>query len=198
MDIGSQIIYNKLMILIIGLGNPGKKFKNTRHNIGFSVLDYFKKTREFSNWKKSKKFQAKISQGKIGRHKIILAKPQTFMNNSGKSVKTLTTYYKLQTTNLFVVHDDLDIALGKIKISKSRGAAGHNGVQSIINEIGSKNFIRFRIGIYGNPISRGYRIPKNSLKNFVLQEFTIQEQKTLKQIKKRACDALEKTTAEGA
>ena len=109
------------MILIIGLGNPGKKFRNTRHNVGFLVLDQLKRGKNFSRWKQSKKFQAKISQGKIGRQKIILAKPQTFMNSSGKSVKILTAYYKLQTINLIVVHDDLDISLGQIKISKKTG-----------------------------------------------------------------------------
>jgi len=175
------------MILIIGLGNPGKKFKNTRHNIGFLILDYFKKNKGFSNWKKSKKFQAKISSGKINKHKIILSKPQTFMNNSGQSAKILTTYYKLQTTNLFVVHDDLDIALGQIKISKSRGAAGHNGVQSIINELKTNNFIRFRIGINHET----YNMKHETEDKFVLKEFTIQEQKILKQIKKRAGNALE-------
>ena len=187
------MIQYKLMILIIGLGNPGKKFKNTRHNIGFLILDYFKKNREFSNWKQAKKFQAKISQGKIGRHKIILVKPQTFMNNSGKSVKTLTTYYKLQTTNLFVVHDDLDIDLGKIKISKSRGSAGHKGVQSIINQIGSKNFIRFRVGINHETCNMKHETKER----FVLEEFTKKEQKILKQIKKKASDALEMAIKQG-
>lgn len=179
------------MILIIGLGNPGKKFRNTRHNVGFLVLDQLKRGKNFSRWKQSKKFQAKISQGKIGRQKIILAKPQTFMNSSGKSVKILTAYYKLQTINLIVVHDDLDISLGQIKISKKKGAAGHKGAQSIIDELKTKDFIRFRIGI------KNQESEIKNVKRFVLKKFTKKEKQILQKIKKRACQALKTAIEQG-
>lgn len=179
------------MILIIGLGNPGQKFRGTRHNIGFSILNLFKKQNDFSNWQEKNKFQAKICTGKIGSHKVVLAKPQTFMNNSGQSVKTLIENYKLKIENLAVVHDDIDIAFGQIKISKNKSSAGHNGVQSIINELGSKDFTRFRIGIQPKkPITQDSA-------DFVLGKFTKQEQKVLKEIKKRACDALEMEIKQG-
>ena len=108
------------MILIVGLGNPGIKYKRTRHNIGFRVLDEFQRENNFPDFKFFKKFNALIFEGNIGRKKVILAKPQTFMNNSGQAVKNLTIHYSLPFINLIVVHDDIDLPLGKIRISKSR------------------------------------------------------------------------------
>lgn len=177
------------MILIIGLGNPGKKFQKTRHNIGFLILSAFKRKNDFSNWYDKTKLRAKISKGKIGREKIILAKPQTFMNDSGDSVKYLISYYKLKIKDLIVIHDDLDISIGKIKISKTRGSAGHNGVQSIIDQTNSKDFIRIRIGIKPTV----YPVPDGNSAIFVLKEFTKKEQEILKQVKKIVCEAIEIT-----
>lgn len=192
------------MNLIVGLGNPGKKYKKTRHNIGFLILDKFKRKNKFPNWRRKKELKAQISDRKVGRKKIILAKSQTFMNDSGKSVKLLTTHYKLQTENLWVIHDDLDIPLGKMKISKARGSAGHKGVQSIINELKTLNqskhasgqandFVRFRIGI--KPTT--YYLKPETWPGFVLRKFTKREGKLLKEIKKRACQALELAIKEG-
>lgn len=143
------------MILIVGLGNPGKKYEKTRHNVGFRVVDELakQKTREF-----------------------IIAKPQTFMNNSGKAIKALLNFYKTEPENLWVIHDDIDLPLGKFKISKGRGSAGHKGVQSIINELKTKDFWRVRIGICpkaGKP---------KEVEKFVLQNFTKQEEKTIKEV----------------
>ncbi|MBL7150055.1 MAG: aminoacyl-tRNA hydrolase [Candidatus Pacebacteria bacterium] len=156
------------MILIVGLGNPGKKFQKTRHNIGFRVIDeFFIKNRDvhnFSDFKFEKKFQALIAEGKFNNKKIILAKPQTFMNLSGKGAKLLIAFYKLPIDNLWIIHDDIDIPLGKIRIVKSRGAAGHRGIESIIRELKTKDFVRFRIGI--QPKSGK---PKN-IEKFVLQK----------------------------
>jgi PTH1 family peptidyl-tRNA hydrolase len=127
------------MILIVGLGNPGIKYKRTRHNIGFRALDEFQKENDFPDFKFSKKFNALISKKDIGKKKIILAKPQTFMNKSGQAVKKITTYHSLPTINLVIVHDDIDLPLGKIRIVKKRGSAGHKGIESIIKELGRKN-----------------------------------------------------------
>jgi PTH1 family peptidyl-tRNA hydrolase len=176
------------MIIIVGLGNPGKKFEKTRHNLGFLIIENLKlKIENFSDWKYEKKFKAEISRGKIGNKKIILAKPQTFMNNSGKSVKLLTRSYNLEPKNLIVVHDDIDLPLGKIRIVKNRGSAGHKGVQSIIDELGTKNFVRFRIGI--KPTT--YNLRLTTIEKFVLQKFNKEEEKILKGVIERTIEAIE-------
>ena len=151
------------MILIVGLGNPGRKFQKTRHNVGFWVIDELAK-------QKTRKF--------------IIAKPQTFMNNSGKAVKALIKFYKIKLENLWVIHDDIDLPLGEFRISKGRGSAGHKGVQSIINELKTKDFNRLRIGICpqtGKP---------KEIEKFVLQNFTKEEEKTLKELIPKIADLL--------
>jgi len=170
------------MKLIVGLGNPGKKYTNTRHNIGFDVVLRFwearlKKEGAFSPWKFEKKFQADISTSALGQNKIILALPQTFMNNSGSAVKELSGFYKIKPEDILVIHDDIDINLGEFKIQKNRGSAGHNGVESIIIAINSKNFSRIRIGIR-NEEARD----KMPTEKFVLEKFTLEESALLEKI----------------
>lgn len=160
------------MIIIIGLGNPGEKFKDTRHNIGFEVLNKIKEENDFPDFAFSKKFNSQVSKGILNQEKTILAKPQTFMNSSGKSVKALTQYYK--KAKLIIVHDDIDILLGKVKFSKDSGSAGHKGVESVINNLGTKDFMRLRIGIVplkGKPLET---------EKFVLQKFTQKERLVIK------------------
>ncbi len=160
------------MIIIIGLGNPGEKFKETRHNIGFEVLDKIKEKNDFPDFSFSKKFNAQISKGILDQEKTILAKPETFMNSSGESVKALSQYYK--KAKLIIVHDDIDIVLGEIKESNNSGSAGHKGVQSIIDTIRTKDFKRIRIGI----------LPKKGkpkeIERFVLKRFTKKEKQIIK------------------
>lgn len=157
----------------------------------------------FPNFKFNKKFNALISKGIFNKKKIVLALPETFMNLSGKSVKSLTTNYKLPTTNLWVIHDDIDLPLEKIRIVKNRGSAGHKGVESIIKELETKNFVRFRIGILPKTGK-----PKN-LEKFVLQKpseakpseagdetksqrpFSKGEEKIVKEVIKKAVEAIE-------
>ncbi|MBZ1345194.1 MAG: aminoacyl-tRNA hydrolase [Candidatus Nealsonbacteria bacterium] len=190
------------MILIVGLGNPGPKYKYSRHNIGFRVVDEiaanFQLPERSEGWEMRRSlsdlqsiFSAQVSKGKIGDKKVILAKPQTFMNLSGKSVKPLIQYLLHKKAmakickSLFVIHDDIDLPLGKIRIAKGRGAAGHKGVESIIKELGTKNFVRFRIGIqpkFGKP---------KSPERFVLQKFNKDEEKILKEIIKKTIEAIE-------
>ncbi len=179
------------MILIVGLGNPGRKFQKTRHNLGFLFIDEFSKSNEFSEFKFSKKFNAEISQGEINNRKIILAKPQTFMNLSGQSVKLLARSYKLEPKNLIIIHDDIDLPLGKIRISVSKGSAGHKGVESIIKELRTKNFIRFRIGIL--PKIEKLKNPEN----FVLQKFNKEEKKIVKEVTQKTIGAVETLLKEG-
>lgn len=179
------------MILIIGLGNPGRKFKRTRHNLGFRVIEKFAKENDFPNFKFVKRFTASISKGEIDHKRIILANPQTFMNESGKAAKKLISNFKLQIANLWIVHDDLDLPLGKIRISKGRGSAGHKGVQSIIDELKIKNFIRFRIGIKNKELS------VRDIEKFVLEKFTKEEEKIIKKVIKRTCLAIKVAIIKG-
>ena len=197
------------MILIIGLGNPRKKFEKTRHNVGFRAVTAFQAKDGFSDFKFSKKFKAEISEGILDSKKIVLAKPQTFMNDSGKAVKILNTKYKIQNTNLWVIHDDIDLPFGKIKIVKSRGAAGHKGVESIIRELKTKDFVRFRVGIKpergdedkssSSPfaIARVIENKKQKTEKLVLQKFSKEEEKILKEIIERAIEAIEMAIKEG-
>lgn len=177
--------------IICGLGNPGEKFKNTRHNVGFMVIDEFAGKNNFPEFKLNKKFNSLISENILNEEKIILAKPQTFMNESGKSVKKLAEARPLR--NLVVVHDDLDLPLGKIKISAGRGSAGHKGVESIIKEIGTKNFVRLRIGIQ----PKQYHRPVHGTDKFVLQKFGKEEERTKKMILEKTADALDFLLKEG-
>ncbi|NIP32353.1 aminoacyl-tRNA hydrolase [Candidatus Saccharibacteria bacterium] len=176
------------MKLIIGLGNPDKKYTNTPHNLGFVALDEIQKEYNefFPNFKLNKKFQAEISKGKFPDKDIILAKPQTFMNLSGKSVQAIKKFYKIKPQDIWIFHDDIDLPLGKIRISKKSGAAGHKGVQSIIDMLGTKNFVRFRMGIK-TPMAE--KIPSE---DFVLRKFSKSDQtKTDKMINQalEACNA---------
>ncbi|MCX6781537.1 MAG: aminoacyl-tRNA hydrolase [Candidatus Magasanikbacteria bacterium] len=134
------------MKLVVGLGNPGVEYSDTRHNVGFIAANMMagKFGVSFSN---NKKFNAEIAEAKIGRKKIILAKPLTFMNESGKSVQAIINFFKIKPSDIIVAHDDKDIALGEYKIQFNRSSAGHNGVQSIIDHLGTQNFFRLRLGI---------------------------------------------------
>ena len=167
-------------MIIIGLGNPGKKYLNTRHNVGFEVIDQFAKESKFPEFKLAKKFNALVSKEK----ETILAKPQTFMNNSGQSVKALFSFYKPK--ELIIIHDDIDLPLGKIRVSKNRGSAGHKGVESIIKELGTKDFTRIRIGIQPEK-----DIPQN-VERFVLQKFKKQEKELIKSAVQQAISELKK------
>ena len=167
------------MTIIVGLGNPGRKYIYTRHNVGFQAVDEFAKENNFPEFRLSKKFNSFVSESILNNEKIILAKPQTFMNQSGKAVKKLIGDPLSQNfgrAGLLVVHDDIDLPLGKIRISKNRGAAGHKGVESIIREIGTKDFTRFRIGILPK-IGK----PKN-IEKYVLQKFDKEEEKIIKEV----------------
>lgn len=137
------------MKLIVGLGNPGSKYQNTWHNLGFIALDKFFSGNEenFKPTKALKKFEAEVAEGRINDEKIILAKPLTFMNNSGRAVNQLVNFYKIEPQDLWLIHDEIDLPVGQIRISTDVSSGGHNGVKSIIENLGFKNFVRFRIGI---------------------------------------------------
>lgn len=173
------------MQLIIGLGNPGEKYANTRHNVGFMALDKIANNfftiggsaldGQFSKFNFQIKFNAEVYEDTIDDKKVILVKPQTFMNESGKTVKTIMDYYKIPIENIIVIHDDLDITLGKYKIVRDRTSAGHKGVQSIIDNLGTKDFKRIRVGI-------GVENKKIPTEVFVLENFTKEEQEIINKI----------------
>jgi len=181
------------MKLIVGLGNPGSKYLNTRHNFGFNVLNYFQDTlSDFSTWQSLEKFKALVSEGELNGEKIILAKPQEYMNVSGESVRALANFYKIDPENIWLLHDDLDLSLGELRISQDASAAGHNGVSSVIKKIGTQNFVRFRLGIA--PLSKNLlaTLAKKFMptKNFVLQKFTAGEKATVQKTNQKASEAL--------
>jgi len=168
------------MKLIIGLGNPGKKYFQTRHNLGFMVLDQLIKNIDTVDTKTSfkfkKKFNSKLADLTLeNRKKILMAKPQTFINHSGLAVKKITDFYKINPTDIAICYDDLDLPLGSFRIRHSGSAAGHKGVQSIIDSLGTDSFTRFRLGI--GPV------PNNiEPSNFVLQKFNQAELKEIKKV----------------
>ena len=159
------------MQVIVGLGNPGKKYQGNRHNVGFEIIDYIAKTSNFAPWRK--KFQSKISEGTVNSSKVLLVKPETFMNNSGFAIKELFLFYKLNVDNLIVIHDDLDLKLGKIKVKNGGGHNGHNGLKSIDKMIG-KNYNRVRVGVSRPSKVYEENIDEN-ISNWVLSDFTSNE-----------------------
>jgi PTH1 family peptidyl-tRNA hydrolase len=148
--------------IIVGLGNPGRKYRHNRHNIGFQAVDGLAKKFGIRLWRKSCK--AQIGRGEISGAPIILAKPQTFMNRSGESVALMCSRYKIFTGSLIVIHDDLDLEAGRIKLKKGGGHGGHNGLRSIMERCGDSEFVRIRIGI-GRP-QGGEEASEYVLKNF--------------------------------
>src|SRR3989338_6530916 len=190
------------MKLIIGLGNPGPQYFNTRHNFGLLVLNYLQDSLAgFSIWETSDKFKALISEGQIGNEKIILVKPQTFMNNSGQTVKLLADFYKIDPSDILILHDDLDLTLGQIRVSQNISAGGHKGVASIIEKLGTKNFARLRLGIkpekqsflskFLSPLTqRGAWGVKTSAEKFVLQKFSEKEREIVQQTTQKTKEAI--------
>lgn len=170
------------MYLIAGLGNPGEKYLNTRHNLGFMVLDLLAGPN--APW------ESKYDSQFLKLPDVILVKPQTFMNNSGQAVYQILKYYP--GAELIVVHDELDLPLGTIRVQKNASAAGHNGVQSVIDGIGTQDFIRVRLGM-NNPTLRG-QIPGE---DYVLQPFQKEEQTILTELLDKAREAIETIQTQG-
>ncbi len=169
------------MYLIVGLGNPGTKYENTRHNFGFKVLDFLAGSEKWEN-----KYEFQI----IKLQDVILAKPQTFMNNSGEAVAQLLKYYP--AAELILIHDELDLELGSLRIQENASAAGHNGVQSVIDQLGTQDFIRIRLGI-NNPQTRG-QLPGE---DYVLKNFIKEEEPIVKEVLEKALQAVEVLQTEG-
>lgn len=154
------------MYLVVGLGNPGEKYARNRHNIGFMAADEIVRRHSFSSYRA--KFQGEIAEGKIGTEKVLVLKPQTFMNESGRSVKEVVTFYKIASEDIIVLHDELDLAPGKLRVKRGGGHAGHNGLRSIHAHVG-EGYARVRLGI-------GHPGDKNRVTGHVLKDFAKADQ----------------------
>lgn len=155
------------MKMIVGLGNPGEKYLNTRHNAGFIILDEFVLSKGLS-WKSAPKLKSSVCL----TDNFILVKPQTYMNESGRAASLVKEYYKVALDGVCVVHDDVDISFGQTKLQKGAGHAGHKGVMSIIEALGTKDFMRFRVGIGKPDESCGIPVDDYVLKDFSAEELT--------------------------
>lgn len=165
------------MKLIVGLGNPGKRYEKTRHNIGFMALDALQKKWGAPDWSLSSKFNAEVTSYAPTQEKIYLVKPMTFMNESGQSIHLMAEYYKIEPADIIVIHDDKDIPLGEIKAQRDRGHAGHNGIRSIIDHIGTKDFHRIRIGVANQK-----KQEKMDTSDFVLGKFGLLERSDVSKV----------------
>ncbi|MEE2903645.1 MAG: aminoacyl-tRNA hydrolase [Myxococcota bacterium] len=176
------------MKLIVGLGNPGGEYDETRHNVGFQVIDELK--RQFSHAVFDKKFKGLVTRARIGGEDAILLKPMTYMNLSGESVGPAAGFYKIPPEDIIVVHDELDIEPGRIKLKKGGGHGGHNGLKSLVKHLPNANFTRVRLGIGRPP-------PRWETANYVLGKFTKQEQPIIEEVIRSATKAVEVILEEG-
>lgn len=194
------------MKLFVGLGNTGAKYNKTRHNLGFVVIEQFLKDFEpvnKDNWENESKFKAEISeiewQPQSGAlEKVILVKPTTYMNNSGMAVSLISKFYKINPEDIFIIHDELDLPVGSMKVRLGGASAGHNGVSSVIEHLGTDKFWRLRLGIGEEKTQE--KMAKHNVKNtedFVLSAFSPKEHSKIKHLIKNASDALQEILEKG-
>ncbi len=195
------------MILIVGLGNPGEEYKGTRHNVGREIVEALAKSSSFKvpkpaewagipaaksglgNFHFEKKWNAYVSEGKISREKVVLLLPETFMNRSGNAVAPIARFYKIKPKDIYIIHDDADLPLGRAKLSFGKHSAGHKGVESVIRNLKTIKFWRFRIGI-GDKRD----IPAEKM---VLKKLAPDEEKLVKKIQKKTIEAIEVAAGDG-
>ena len=170
-------------MLVVGLGNPGLNYASTRHNLGFMVADRLA-ARLGSTFKTHKRSGAEIVSGRLGAHSVVLAKPRSYMNESGRQVAPLAKFYSVPPADVVVIHDDLDIDFGRIRLKVGGGEGGHNGLRSVATALGTRDFQRVRIGI-GRPPGR------KEPADFVLEKFTAAERAEVPAICEQAADAVE-------
>lgn len=171
------------MILIVGLGNPGPRYADTRHNIGFVVADHLFVSARASLW--AKRFSGDFVQVELGGQRAALLKPMEFMNRSGHSVAAAASFYKLASSDILVIHDELDLPFGAVRLKKGGGEAGHNGLRSISAALGTQEYVRARIGIGKPPPDF-----RGSGADFVLEAFAVTERAALDDLVGRAADAV--------
>lgn len=183
------------MKLIVGLGNPGRIYENNRHNIGFMCLNHLAK--EHGIRFDHKEGKARTGYGKVGDEEVVLAKPQTYMNNSGDSVKRLLDKHKITPADLLVIHDDMDLPPGKIRIRPGSSSGGHKGASSIISYLGTQDFLRLRVGI-GRPEAEASSLfMEDEIIGYVLSDFTAEEKSVMSEVIRRVTAAIGCLLAEG-
>jgi PTH1 family peptidyl-tRNA hydrolase len=186
----SQPLYtlgNSQTLLVVGLGNRGKEYAHTRHNVGFMTVDRYQTSHEFSDWIEKKDLNCYIATGNVGSTRVLLIKPTTMMNLSGEALQKVMHFYKLQSEDTLVVYDELDIAFGTIRTRNGGSSGGHNGIKSILTHT-SDTFGRIRIGI-------GPRTPaRMSTADFVLQDFSEDQKSALPKIIREACALIDERT----
>jgi PTH1 family peptidyl-tRNA hydrolase len=175
--------------LVVGLGNPGKEYENTRHNVGFLVLDELAERKNIPIQRL--KYRALTNTASFGDTRALLMKPVTYMNLSGESVGEAARFFKLPPQQVLVISDDTDLPVGKLRLRRKGSAGGHNGLKSIINHLGNEQFPRIKIGVGSKPH------PDYDMAQWVLGRFSAQEQKTIKETIKRAADAVEVLLTQG-
>ena len=168
------------MYIIAGLGNPGKEYENTRHNIGFDVIDRLAEEENIAVMES--KHKALIGKGYVAGQKVILAKPQTFMNLSGESIREAVDYYKIDPQDIIVIYDDISLDPGQLRIRLKGSAGGHNGIKNIIAHLGTQEFPRIKVGVGAKP-------PKMDLADYVLSRFGAEEQKIMDEAFGEAAEA---------
>jgi peptidyl-tRNA hydrolase, PTH1 family len=161
------------MLLLVGLGNPGARYARQRHNIGFMAVDAVARAHRFGPWRS--KFSSLVSEGQLGDVKVLLQKPQTFMNHSGYAVAEAARFYKLPLEQIVVCHDELDLVAGKVRIKTGGGVAGHNGLRAIAAQLGSPDFKRVRIGI-------GHPGDKDRVTGHVLGDFSAEDREWVERL----------------
>ena len=177
------------MKLIVGLGNPGRGYANNHHNVGFICLNHFARIQGIRFDKKQSK--ARIGMGEVAGNEVVLAKPQTYMNLSGQSVSLLIKKFDVNLDDLLVIHDDLDLPPGKIRIRRGGGSGGHKGIDSIISSLGSQEFSRLRVGI-GRPMATSGSTPisEDEIIAYVLSDFTSEEKQIISQVIPQVSEAI--------
>ena len=194
------------MKLIVGLGNPGEKYEATRHNLGFMIAERFLKNFMLAgstSWENSNKFKSDIVQIEWqpkhgGLEKVLLAKPKTYMNNSGLAVKIIADFYKIPENDIWIIHDDIDLPLGVVKIRFGGASAGHHGVESIMEHLNTDKFWRFRMGV--GVTNSKFKIQNSKLRNvedFILSDFRGSERGKLKDLIKKGVKAIETSLEKG-
>jgi PTH1 family peptidyl-tRNA hydrolase len=174
--------------LIVGLGNPGKTYAHNRHNVGFQCLNYFARLHSIRFW--HRQCHARVGAGKISGEKLLLARPGTFMNLSGKSVACLVRKHKIPLSDLLVIYDDLDLPLGKIRLRQGGSSGGHKGMNSIISALGSEDFPRIRVGI-GRPDGEKQSTSEDAIVRYVLSDFSRQEEAMIKPVLTTVAEAID-------
>lgn len=175
--------------MIVGLGNPGRKYEKNRHNLGFMCLSYF--ARQHGIKFDKKQCRARTGSGIVAESKVVIARPQTYMNQSGQSVSRLVKKFDVGLDDLIVIHDDLDLPPGKIRIRRGGGSGGHKGIDSIVAELGSQDFLRLRAGI-GHPssIEDATETSESDIISYVLSDFTADEKRIIAQVIPRVSEAI--------